>query len=150
MKKKINRKKVLFVSIILIIIIGIISFFVIKYIKGNDEYIAPNIEINEEESILEYENNLIGITIKEIKAEKKEKKPYIVIEIENTSEQDRYDIPIEIDFVNLDGDVIFNTGYVVNVLFKGTVNKVYALVTPQIAKLIQKKQIDHIKINEVQ
>ena len=38
--------------------------------------------------------------------------------------------------------MIYNTGYVVDVLLKGMTDEVYAVVTPQIAKLVNDKEID--------
>lgn len=151
MKKKINRKKVLIVSIIIVIIISVISFFVIRNIRGN-RVIAPNIEEIEEQNdgMLKYENNISIINIGDRKIKKIDNKNYIVLQIENNTEEDKFDIPIGIEFVNLDGDVIYNTGYVVSVLLKGMVDEIYASVTPQIADMIKKEKIDRIVIKELE
>lgn len=152
MKKKLNRKKVLIVSIILIIIIiAITSVLVIRHIKGNVAGIAPNMPIEEPgDGMVKFENNINGIEIGDRKVKKLENKPYIMIQIENNTEEDKFDIPIGIDFVNLDGDVIYNTGYIVKVLLKGMTEEAYALITPQIANMLQKQKIDHIVIKELQ
>ena len=152
MKKKINRKKVAMVSMILIIIIAIIAFFVIRHIKGNVAHIAPNMPIQEQQDdgMVKFENNINGINIGDRKVKKLENKPYIMIQIENNTEEDKFNIPIGIEFINSDGDVIYNTGYVVEVLLKGMSSEIYALLTSQIANMVQKQKIDHIVIKELQ
>ena len=109
-KKKINRKKVLIVSIILILIIGIIAFFVIKHIRGDVVYIAPDIEVQgpeEDDGMVKYENNIQGLTIRDRKIEKIDGKQYIMIEIENNTEEDKFNLPIGIEFINLFKILIF-------------------------------------------
>lgn len=153
MKKKINRKKLLIVLTILIIIIGGITFFIVKHIKSNMVYVAPNTDIEElkpDDGMVKYENNVNEINIKDRKIKKIDGKPYIIIEIENTTEEDKFDLPIGIEFINSDGDVIYNTGNVVKVLLKGMTDEVYAVITPEIAKLVEEKKIDHIVIKELQ
>ena len=147
MEKKINRKKVAIVSIVLIIIIAIIAFFVIRHIKSNVVYIAPHMPIEEQEDgMVKFENNINGIKIGDRKVKKIENKPYIMIQIENNTEEDKFNLPIGIEFINSDGDVIYNTGSIVEVLLKGMSHEIYALLTPQIANMLQKQKIDHIVI----
>lgn len=152
MKEKINRKKVEIVSILIIIIIAIIAFFVIRHIKSSIGYVASNMPIIEakDDGMVKYENNVNGIEIKKREIKKIKNEYYIVIQIENALEEDRFNIPIGIEFVNLDGDVIYNTGQVVDVLLKGMIDEIHAAVTPHIAKLIEKNKIDHVVIKELQ
>ena len=151
MKRKLNRKKVVIVSILLIIIIAIIAFFVVRHIKGNVAYIAPNMPTEEQDDgMVKFENNINGINIGDRKVKKLENKPYIMIQIENNTQEDKFNIPIGIEFINSDGDVIYNTGCVVDVLLKGMSHEINALLTPQIANMVNDKKIDHIVIKELQ
>jgi len=146
LKKHINRKKVLIVLTILIIL-SVLAYLGLRYIKSNVENIAPNIQGND--GMVNYINNLNGVNIKDRKIEKLDGQQYIVIQIENTLDEDRYDIPIQIEFVNLDGDMIYNTGYIVKVLLRGMTNEIYALITPDISNMVKNDKIDHVIINEM-
>jgi len=146
LKKHKKRKKVLIVLTILIIL-SVLAYLGLRYIKSNVENIAPNIQGND--GMVNYINNLNGVNIKDRKIEKLDGQQYIVIQIENTLDEDRYDIPIQIEFVNLDGDMIYNTGYIVKVLLRGMTNEIYALITPDISNMVKNDKIDHVIINEM-
>jgi len=150
-EKKLNLKKVFIVSIISLLMIGMIVILVWRNIKSDVENnIVPSIPIEEaDDGMVKYENNIQGIIVKDRKVEKMGGKQYIIIEIENNTGEDKFDLPIGIEFVNLDGDVIYNTGHVIDVLLKGMTDRIQAVVTPQIAELVKEDKIDHIIINEL-
>ena len=147
MKKK---KKIIIFMLLVILVITVIALVVNK----DRNYVAvPNIdssELIEDDGIVKFENNINGISIKDRNIKKRDGNFYIVIQIENTSEEDKYDLPIGIDFMNIDGNSIYHTGTIQSVLFQGMIDEAYVPITSDIAEMLTKHQIDHIVIKELQ
>ena len=148
--KKLNKKKIVLIIIAIAIITSIIIFIVKRNFYREGAFVAPlpNIEnISRDDQIVKCENKIEGIEIGKIETTKQSKENHITIEISNTTEEDKFNLPISIEFINLDGDSIFKTGYVQDVFRKDMTVDINAKITSQIAEMIKKKQIDHIEIN---
>ena len=146
MKKQIKKIWILVLIVLCMIVAGII-------IVNNYYHNTPLNEDNSNKKIIDnetvkYINNIEGIEIESINLIKKDKDRFITIQVYNTTQENKFDVPISIEFVNIDSDTIFKTGYVQDVLLKGMKADIYAKITPQIETMIKEKQIDHIIITK--
>lgn len=147
MKKFSKSKKIitLIITSILIICLAIIIY------RSNIKNVAPDMEEDyiADDGMLKYKSNLNGITIKDRNIEKKDNSFYLKIKMSNESESDKLNIPVEIKFVNIEGQVVYNVGYILEVLLQNMTFETYIQISSEIYDAIEENKIDHIIINEL-
>lgn len=135
-----SKKKKIIISTILLILVVVVVIMTISYRK----YIFNN-QVKE----VECKNNISSIDIGKIKTFELDNQQYIMIEVSNNTTDNKYDLSIEIQFVNENNDVIFTTGTVKEVLLVEMNDNVCAKINNEVSDLVQSNMIDHIIINEL-
>ena len=148
MKKKNKKKKIIIKIAIVIMIIGITIFAICKF-RNRVGVISPNSRIKENQKIgiLKCESNMVNVVINNTDKDKEKNQNYILIEIQNNGEDDKYDLGINIDFYNKEGTPIYRTATIVPTFYSKNIELVKAKITPEIAKAIDDDIIDHIAIS---
>lgn len=149
MDKKKKKRKIKLIILILIIIICIATFLCIYHITNRESHSVSHIQKDNYEltGTMRSKSNIEDITIKYIDFVKKDDKDYIAIDLQNESDDNKYNFAISIKIINTDGDNIFTTGAIKNYFFANDLETFYGEIDSTIIK--DKDIIDHIEINKL-
>lgn len=152
MKK--NKKKIKLLVAILIILLLIASIIGIRRFmtrKPKNNEINNNVEFSINENKAEKlicKNNVQNVEVNKIEIYEVEKEYYMVLSLTNNSDNNQIDVPLNLNFVNKAGDVIFETGTVKKVLPKWNLDNVYFKITKEIKNMVENEsEIDFIELS---
>lgn len=139
-----KRIKILIAISIVIIITAIITFIVLKHNRNNKE-VAPIVEntykeeTEEKEETIKIENNIQFFTVGKPELIKEGNNKYLQIEVLNNSQEDKFNILMNIEILDKNNVSILKTGYIKDVLLKSMKDILYIKITDNMFNLLSKE-----------